>query len=94
MNPDDPTGEGGPDDADPTDELDPTTRLPRPELEPAEAHRLSPTDTQRSMARRALFLTIPLLLIGALLVALGLPVWLIVIALAVSLAIVVFEVDL
>ena len=51
-------------------------------------------DALRVMTRRALLFAVPLLLIGVLLVALGLPVWLIVIALVLSLVIVVFEIDL
>ena len=51
-------------------------------------------ETIRFIARRTLIWFVPLLLVGILLVALGLPVWVVVIALAVALAIVVFELDL
>jgi len=51
-------------------------------------------DAIRFMARRVLIWFAPLLVVGILLVALGLPVWIVVVALTVALAIVVFELDL
>lgn len=48
----------------------------------------------RFMAKRLLIWLGPLVLVGILLVALGLPVWVVVIAVAAALAIVVFELDL
>ena len=85
---------------DPTEPLDGTTPLPSPEPtaapeEPApDPDRVDQTEVLRFMARRLLIWGVPLVLIGVLLVALGLPVWIIVVALMAALAIVVFELDL
>ncbi len=85
---------------DPTEPLDGTTPLPAPEPSPEpvgqtrDPDRVDQAEVVRFMARRLLIWGVPLVLIGLLLVALGLPVWIIVIALAASLAIVVFELDL
>ena len=51
-------------------------------------------ETLRFIARRTLIWFAPLVAVGILLVALGLPVWIVVVALAIALAIVVFELDL
>jgi hypothetical protein len=98
---DDPTHEmsSAPGD-DPTDRLEATTPLPAagsdstptsPDVDP---DRVDQAEALRFMARRLLIWAVPLLLLGILSVALGLPVWLIVIALLVALAVAVFEIDL
>lgn len=100
--PDDPTAELPNLSADPTTELDPTTSLPSsgahsadPFAEtPVDPDRVDQAEVLRFMARRLLLWGVPLVLIGILLVALGLPAWIIAIALAVALAIVVFEIEL
>jgi hypothetical protein len=85
---------------DPTEPLDGTTPLPSPEPtaapeEPApDPDRVDQAEVLRFMARRLLIWAVPLVLIGVLLVALGLPIWIIVVALMAALAIVVFELDL
>jgi hypothetical protein len=90
----------GPGAHDPTEPLDGTTPLPSPGAtaareEPApDPDRVDQAEVLRFMARRLLIWGVPLVLIGVLLVALGLPVWIIVVALAAALAIVVFELDL
>lgn len=48
----------------------------------------------RFMARRTAIWAVPLALVGALLVGLGIPVWISVIAMLVVLAVLVFEIDL
>jgi len=85
---------------DPTEPLDGTAPLPSPEptlageeLSP-DPDRADQAEVLRFMARRLLIWGVPLILVGVLLVALGLPVWIIVVALAAALAIVVFELDL
>lgn len=88
----------GPGAHDPTEPLDDTTPLPSPEptaaREEPDPDRVDQAEVLRFMARRLLIWGAPLVLIGVLLVALGLPVWIIVVALLAALAIVVFELDL
>ena len=51
-------------------------------------------EATKYIVRKALIWLIPMALLGLLLVALGLPAWLVAIALAIAYAIVVFELDL
>ncbi|MDH3753011.1 MAG: hypothetical protein OEU32_03980 [Acidimicrobiia bacterium] len=102
----DPSDHGDPDPADDTDELDPTSQLPD-ELDPTrgqpdqgafapprDADEVEQAAALRYLARKTLIWAVPLLLLGILLVALGLPVWLVIIGLVAALAIVIFEIEL
>lgn len=63
----------------------------RPDDDPDQASR---EEALRFIARRTLIWAIPLALVGALLVGLGIPVWISVIAMVLMLIVLVFEIDL
>ncbi len=62
--------------------------------EPADPDAEARSEALRFMARRAAIWALPLTLVGALLVALGIPLWISVLAMLGVLAVVVFEIDL
>lgn len=62
--------------------------------EPEDLDRASRNEALRVVARRAAIWMVPLAIVGALLVGLGIPLWISVGAMVLMLAILVFEVDI